>query len=130
MPKQTVNTSAYAVESPIDIVRSPSSYIGKKVKFTAKFDKFSTLGLDYRPVMRSSENYITLLIQRPDVRTHNIPLSELKIFMDRKTAEKYIELNSGDEIEIAGRVISNALGDAWMDVDSFTVLRSIPKINN
>lgn len=124
------DNKGYTETSPLYIVKNPSLYIGKKVKFKAKFDKFSTLGLDYPAVMRSSEKYITLLIQRPDVLSHDIPLSELKIFMDRKSAEKYIDLNSGDEIEIAGKVFSRVLGDAWMDVDNFTVLRSVPKTSN
>lgn len=117
----------YFEANPIEIVKNPAFYIGKKVKFKAKFDKFSTLGLDYTPAKRSSEDYITLLIQRPDVTSHDIPLSELKIFMNRKEAEKHIDLNSGDEIEIAGKVFAKALGDAWMDVDNFTVLRTFPK---
>ena len=117
----------YFEANPIEIVKNPAFYIGKKVKFKAKFDKFSTLGLDYTPAKRSSEDYITLLIQRPDVTSHDIPLSELKIFMNRKEAEKHIDLNSGDEIEIAGKVFAKALGDAWMDVDNFTVLKTFPK---
>ena len=77
--------------------------------------------------MRSSEKYISFLIQRPDVTDHNIPLSELKIFITRTEAEKYIDLNSGDIVEFTGKVFSNALGDAWMDVDKFTVISSKPK---
>ena len=121
-----INKGYYEV-NPIDIVKNPAFYIGKKVKFKAKFDKFSTLGLDYTPAKRNSEDFITLLIQRPDVTSHNIPLSELKIFMNRKEAEKHIDLNSGDEIEVAGKVFSKALGDAWMDVDNFTILKTFPK---
>ena len=77
--------------------------------------------------MRSSENYISFLIQRPDITDHNIPLSELKIFLDRTVAEKHIELNSGDVIEFTGKVFSTALGDPWMDVDNFTVISTKPK---
>ena len=74
--------------------------------------------------MRSSEKYISFLIQRPDITDHNIPLSELKIFLERTEAEKYIELNSGDIVEFTGKIFSNALGDAWMDVDKFSVISS------
>lgn len=115
--------------NPLNIVAHPSAYINKTVKIRAKFDKFSTLGLDYKPAMRSSENYISFLIQRPDVFDHNIPLSELKIFMNRDEAEKYIDLNSGDVIEFTGRVFSTALGDPWMDAYNFTVISSKPKNN-
>ena len=120
----------YVSVSPLSIVAQPAFYVGKNVKFKAKFDKFSTLGLDYQPAFRSSEKYITLLIQRPDITNHDIPLSELKIFIDRDIAEKHIDLNSGDEVEISGTVFSKALGDAWMNVDIFNVIKTTPKTDN
>ncbi len=121
------STPTYSTVNPLDIVARPNFYLNKNVKIKAKFDKFSTLGLDYNPAMRSSQDYISFLIQRPDVTDHNIPLSELKIFLKRTEAEKYIELNSGDIVEFSGKVFSNALGDAWMDADKFTVISSKPK---
>lgn len=117
----------YEYVLPLAVVASPKTYLGKNIKFKAKFDKFATLGLDYKPAFRSSEKYITFLIQRDDVKDHDIPLSEMKIFMNRTDAEKHIDLNSGDEIEVAGRVFSTALGDVWMDVDKFTVLKTSAK---
>lgn len=127
--KNYVTPSSQTV-NPLNIVARPSFYLNKTVKIRAKFDKFSTLGLDYKPAMRSSENYITFLIQRPDVIDHNIPLSELKIFLNRTEAEKYIDLNSGDIVEFSGRVFSTALGDPWMDATTFTVISSKPKTTN
>lgn len=112
----------YTNVNPLDIVANPSKYLHRNIKIKAKFDKFSTLGLDYSAAMRSSEKYISFLIQRPDVTNHNIPLSEMKIFLKKEVAEKNIELDAGDEIEFSGRVFSTALGDAWVDVDTFTVL--------
>lgn len=130
VPKTTVsapvNLNAMTV-NPLNLVARPNSYLNKTVKITAKFDKFSTLGLDYKPAFRSSENYISFLIQRPDITDHNIPLSELKIFLNRTEAEKYIDLNSGDIIEFSGKVFSTALGDPWMDAQTFTVISSKPK---
>ncbi len=123
----TQQTASYMTVNPLDVVARPNFYLNKNIKIKAKFDKFSTLGLDYKPAMRSSEKYISFLIQRPDVCDHNIPLSELKIFIDRTVAEKHIDLNSGDEIEFTGKVFSTALGDPWMDVDKFTVITSKPK---
>lgn len=123
----TQAAKSYINVSPLDLVTRPNFYLNKNVKIKAKFDKFSTLGLDYKPAMRSSQDYISFLIQRPDVTDHNIPLSELKIFIKRTEAEKYIDLNSGDIIEFTGKVFSNALGDPWMDVDKFTVISSKPK---
>lgn len=125
---QTSQTSSknYLSVSPLTVVQQPKFYLGKNIKFTAKFDKFSNLGLDYKPAFRSSEKYISLLIQRPDVISNDIPLSELKIFVERESAEKYIDLNAGDEIEVSGSIFSVALGDPWMTVDDFRVIKTSP----
>lgn len=117
----------YVLVNPLDLVAKPNFYLHKNVKIKGKFDKFSTLGLDYKPAMRSSEDYISFLIQRPDVTDHNVPLSELKIFLKRDEAEKHIDLNSGDIVEFSGRIFSTALGDPWMDVVKFTVISTTPK---
>jgi hypothetical protein len=111
----------------LDIVANPYKYLNRNVKINAKFDKFSTLGLDYPPAMRSSEKYISFLIQRPDITNHNIPLSEMKIFLKKEVAEKNIDLDAGDEVEFSGKIFSTALGDAWMDVDNFKVTKKIKK---
>ncbi|MFR1672837.1 MAG: hypothetical protein ACLSWI_07845 [Candidatus Gastranaerophilaceae bacterium] len=125
-PMQT-QAKTYQCVNPLDLVARPNFYLNKYVKVKAKFDKFSTLGLDYKPAFRSSEDYISFLIQRPDVTDHNIPLSEMKIFLKRAEAEKHIDLNSGDEVEFTGKIFSNVLGDVWMDVDNFKVLTVKPK---
>ena len=124
--EKPVSTSTPTVirANSLDMVARPNFYLNKTVTVKAKFDKFSALGLDYKPAMRSSEDYISFLIQRDDFKDHNIPLSEMKIFIKRTDAEKYIELNSGDEIEFTGKVFSTALGDVWMDASKFTVISS------
>ena len=119
---QQVALNQYQMANALDMVAHPNQYLNKYVTVKAKFDKFSTLGLDYTPAKRSSENYITFLIQRDDIKEHNIPLSEMKIFLKRALAEKYIDLNAGDEIEFSGKVFSNALGDVWMDAEQFKVI--------
>ena len=121
-PVQTEQQTVYTLVNALDVVAAPSKYLNKNITIKGKFDKFSTLGLDYAPAMRSSENYITFLIQRDDVKDHNIPLSEMKIFLKRAEAEKHIDLNAGDVIEFSGKVFSNALGDVWMDAEKFTVV--------
>ena len=93
----------------------------------ATFDKFSTLGLDYKPAMRSSENYIGILIKRDDVVDHTIPLSEMKMFLKRDLAEKNINLEQNDKIEITGKVFSTALGDPWIDVTDIKILNKAVK---
>lgn len=118
--------SNYAVQytnvNALDVVASPFKFLHRNIRIKAKFDKFSTLGLDYPPALRASDKYISILIQRPDVADHNIPLSEMKIFLKKDLAEKNISLDAGDEIEFTGRVFSTALGDAWMDVDSLKII--------
>ncbi len=110
------------LKSPTLIVQSPYLYLDKYVEFTAKFNKFSTLGLDYKPAMRESRMYIGILIERDDVGSYVIPLSELKMFIKRTEAEKYTDLNSGDRILIKGKVFSTALGDPWMDITEMKIL--------
>ena len=116
------STTNYTTVNPLDVAANPYRYLNKNIRIKAKFDKFATLGLDYPPAMRSSEKYISFLIERPDVTNHNIPFSELKIFLKKEVAEKHIDLDAGDEIEFCGRVFSAALGDPWIDVDNFVVL--------
>lgn len=114
--------TAYEQVNPLSVVANPTKYLNKHIKIKAKFDKFSTLGLDYKPAYKSSDKYITFLIKRNDVSTSTIPLSEMKNFIVREEAEKYIDLKPGDEIEYNGVVFSDALGDAWIDVEKFTVI--------
>ena len=116
----------YSPAKALDIVNNPNAYLNKRVTIKAKFDKFSSLGLDYKPALRSSEKYITFLIRRDDAQ-NDIPLSELKNFMKREMAEKYIDLETDDVIEYSGLVFSNALGDAWLDVEEFKIISSKAK---
>ena len=111
--------------NPLTIVASPKSFLNKTVTMNAKFDKFSTLGLDYKPAMKSSEQYISFLIKRNDT-TFDIPLSEMKLFLKREQAEKLIDLKTNDEIRITGTVFSDALGDAWIDVSNLTLMKKAP----
>ena len=120
--EQKTANSVYESANSLDIVANPAKYLNKRVKIVAKFDKFTTLGLDYKPAFRSSEKYIVFLIKRDDVTNHTVPLSELKNFIEREDAEKYIDLKPGDVIEYKGIVFSNALGDAWVNVEQFKVL--------
>ena len=117
------NTNAPINTAPLSVVATPQKYLNKTVVMKATFDKFSTLGLDYKKAMRSSSDYIGFLIQRDDVDDHNVPLSEMKLFIKRDYAEKFIELDTGDKIQITGKVFSNALGDPWIDVSKITILQ-------
>jgi hypothetical protein len=112
--------------TPLTVVANPKNYLNKSIIMIAKFDKFSTLGLDYKPAFKSSEDYISFLVKRDDT-TFNIPLSEMKLFLKRDTAEKFIDLKTDDEIEIKGKLFSDALGDAWIDVTELKILQKAPE---
>lgn len=124
--QQTAQTQAAVTVSPLTIVNTPKAYLHKTVIMNAKFDKFSTLGLDYKPAFKSSEDYISFLIKRDDT-SFNIPLSEMKLFLKRNVAEKYIDLKTDDEIKIKGIVFSDALGDTWIDVQELTITKKAPE---
>ena len=108
--------------SPVDVVKNPLSYLNKTIKFNARFDKFSTLGLDYPPALRKAEEYISFLIYRDDT-SFDIPLSEMKLFMKREDAQKFIDLKSKDKVQVTGNVFSSALGDAWVDVINMEIVK-------
>lgn len=114
------------VVNALAIVNSPKTFLNKTVTINAHFDKFSTLGLDYKPAFKSSDDYISFLIKRDDTK-YDIPLSELKLFLKRDEAEKFIDLKTNDEISITGTVFSDALGDAWVDVSKLVVTKKAPE---
>ena len=124
-PVNITNASELSL-SPHAIVKNPKFYLNKEVKFNANFDKFATLGLDYKPAFKSSDEYISFLIKRSDT-PYDIPLSELKLFLKREEAEKFINLKLNDEIEITGTVFSDALGDAWIDVSKLVLIKKAPE---
>lgn len=114
----------YETVHPLDLTKNPRKYLNKKIKLTALFDKFTSIGLDYEPVNRSSKDYISFMIKRPDIigKNYTIPLSELKLILPRDKAEKLIDLESGDKIELFGTVFSTTLNDPWVDVDEIKIL--------
>ena len=50
----------------------------------------------------------------------------MKLFLKRTTAEKFIDIKSGDEVEITGTVFSDALGDTWVDVSGLKITKKAP----
>ena len=117
-----VQTSQSGTVSPLQVVNSPTNFLNQTIKMNAKFDKFSTLGLDYKSALKSSDEYISFLIKRDDT-VYDIPLSEMKLFLKREIAEKYIDLKTNDEVFIVGTVFSDALGDAWVEVSELTLVK-------
>ena len=121
-----IDETQYQTANSLDVVNHPNNYLNKKIKLNATFDKFSTLGLDYKPAFRNSKEYISFLIRRNDVVDHVVPLSEMKLFLKRDIAEKFIDLESGDKIEVYGRVFSSALGDPWIEVEHLKITQKMP----
>ena len=121
-------TSSYV--APVEILNNAQKYLNKPVKIEAKFNRFATLGLDYPKALRSSEEYISFIIQRNDVVDHDVPLSEMKLFMKRELAENFIELDTNDKIKIDGVMFSNALGDVWIDVEKIQIVEKAKKTEN
>ena len=131
VPTPVIQEENYKEVSPLELVNAPHRYLNKDVKLLAKFDKFSTIGLDYPPVKRDAKTYISFLIKRENVTTYNIPLSELKLIIKRDYAEKeMVNIEQGDKIEIYGNVFSNALGDPWVDVQKIKILTKKEKKDN
>ncbi len=114
----------YIQVKPLDVVAYPQAYLNQNIEMQAIFDKFSTLGLDYSPALKKSEDYIGILIRRDDITDHVMPLSEMKLFLKRTTAEKFIDLESGDKIKIQGKVFSAAMSDPWIEITELTVISS------
>ena len=87
-------TQPQAVPVSVDaltVVNTPKAYLNKNIILNEKFDKFSTLGLDYKPAYKSSEDYISFLIKRPDTN-FDIPLSEMNILSSGMSFLKLVEL--------------------------------------
>ncbi len=121
--KPAVASSVTAISvSPLDVVNTPDKYLNKSITFTAEFVAFTSLGLDYKPAYKDPAKYIGILVKRPDVVDHTIPLSEMKMFLKREIAEKYADIDAGDKVKITGTVFSTALGDPWVDITAFEQL--------
>ena len=125
----TSNTTT-TYTTPIEILNNAQKYLNKPIKIEAKFNRFATLGLDYPKALRSSEEYISFIVQRNDVIDHDVPLSEMKLFMKRELAENFIELDTNDRIKIDGVMFSNALGDVWIDVEKIQIVEKAKKNEN
>lgn len=111
----------------VSLLREPDAYVGKHVAFDGTFNSFATIGLDYKPAMRAATDYVTLLIDRPDIEHHTIPLSELKLFYPREKSESVMTLQKGDKLHIEGTVFAAALGEPWVDITKIDVLSKVPR---
>ena len=51
----------------------------------------------------------------------------MKLFMKKEMAEKHIDLDTGDKIEIVANEFSTALNDPWLDIISINVIKKVKK---
>jgi len=119
-------TTATPVES-LAVLKDPAQYLNKKVTFTATFNRFADIALDYKKAFRDSRDYVTFFVLRPDVTDHTIPMSEMKLFFPRKKSSEVMDLDSGDKIQIIGTEFSTALDEPWIDVEHIRVLEKTEK---
>lgn len=117
-----MNNVDYTRVNPMDLVKSPAGFKDKYVSFETTFNSFSNLGLDYPKADRSSSEYISVIVLRPDVPEHHIPMSEIKLFFPRKDSDSVLELELGDKINVKGHVFSVAMNDPWVDITEIKVI--------
>jgi hypothetical protein len=112
---------------PLELLKQPSEYLNKKVTFTATFNRFADIALDYKKAFRDSRDYVTFFVLRPDTTDHTIPLAEMKLFFPRKKSDEVMDLEAGDKIQIVGTQFSTALDEPWIDVAHVKILEKTAK---
>lgn len=124
--EEKIDESKYDSVHLGELLKNPTSYLKKNVKFRGEFSSFVTLALDYKPAFRDSKDYISFAIFRPKTQ---IPLSELKLAFPVEKAKDnktLTDLGKGDLIEMFGTVFSDALGEPWVDVVAVKMLKPAP----
>lgn len=119
------STRHYTKTTSIDLLKNPSHFLNKSVEFEGTFNSFSSLGLNYKKAYKDPKDFISILILRPDVTHHKVPLSELKLMYPRKKSEAILKLESGDIIKIKGKVFSTMLNDPWVEIDAVDILKKM-----
>ncbi len=103
-----------------NIVAEPKKYLGKTVFIEGEFYSFSTLALDYNRAMRSSKDFIGIVLARPDKK--EIPLVELKLAAPLKMfKETSLNVEHGNRVTLKAKVFAVALGEPWLDVEEIEV---------
>ncbi len=113
----------YQTVNPVDLLKTPQTYLNQNIIFEGTFNRFTDTGLDYKKAFRDARDYVGMMIYRPDVKQHKIPLSELKMFFPRKKSEEVQDLETGDVIQVKGSIFNTALGEPWMEVTDVKVLQ-------
>lgn len=103
-----------------DLVMNPKDFLNKEISIEGEFYSFSTIPLDYEKAMRSSKDYIGLVLARPDQK--EIPLVELKIAaLLQMFKDQDINIEHGDIVSLEGKVYAVALGEPWLEVTKINI---------
>jgi hypothetical protein len=129
-PVPEINLDNFAAVTTSELVNKPHEYVGKNIKFKAKFFAFGALALDYKPALRPAKTHLSFMVLNSS--NDHVPLSELKIAMvlpKEKDPDNamLISLKQGDEVEVYGKVFSAALDDPWVDVVKLKKLKEDKK---
>lgn len=103
-----------------DLVSKPKDFLNKDLVIEGEFYSFSTIPLDYEKAMRSSKDFIGLILARPDQT--EIPLVELKLSAPLEMfKEKNINIEHGDIVSLEAKVYAVALGEPWLEVTGIEI---------
>ena len=104
-----------------ELVSSPKKFMNKKLTIEGKFHSFSSLSLDYPKAMKSSKEFIGIILSRPD--QEEIPLVELKISAPVEMFKsENISIAHGDKLQLNSKVYAIALGEPWLEVKDLKIL--------
>lgn len=105
-----------------ELVSEPKKFLNKKVSLSGEFYSFSNLSLDYKPALKSSKDFIGIILARPDKK--EIPLVELKLSAPLAMfKDSAISFEHGDKILMRAKVYAIALGEPWLEVESINVTK-------
>lgn len=109
-----------------ELVTEPKHFLNNKITIQGKFHSFSSLSLDYDKAMKSSKEYIGIILSRPDLE--DIPLVELKISVPLEMFKsKNITIGHGDKLELNSKVYAVALGEPWLEVKDLEIIEKAEK---
>lgn len=114
------NKCKFEATKLFDLVAKPKDFLNKDIVVTGEFYSFSTIPLDYEKALKSSKDFIGLILARPDQT--EIPLVELKILAPLEMfKEQNINIEHGDIVSFEGKVYAVALGEPWLEITSIEI---------
>lgn len=103
-----------------ELILEPEKFLNKDLTIEGEFYSFSTIPLDYEKAMKSSKDFIGLILARPDQT--EIPLVELKLAAPLKMfKEGDLNIEHGDIISLEAKVYAVALGEPWLEVEEISL---------